>query len=64
MQIQEQKLKILFKSIIKESLEAEKRLIYKTLYEVIEDIAMAKAINEGKNTKIINKKEIYKLLEI
>jgi hypothetical protein len=62
MEIQEKKLKQLLKSALREAIHEEKTLFYDLLSEVIEDIGLARAIDEGKKTKKVRKEEIYKIL--
>ncbi|MBI4546428.1 MAG: hypothetical protein HY707_00500 [Ignavibacteriae bacterium] len=62
MEIQEKKLKRLLKSAMREAIHEERTLFYDLISEIIEDIGLAKAIDEGKKTKKVPKEEIYKIL--
>jgi hypothetical protein len=41
----------------------ERDLLAELIYEVMEDVAMAKAIAEGKNSENVGRDEIFALLE-
>jgi len=60
---EEGRIRRLFKEAFVETLEEKKDLFYNLLVEVIEDIAMVRAIQEGENTEPVSKQEIFKLLE-
>jgi len=61
--IEEGRIRRLFKEALAETLEEKKDLFYNLLVEVIEDIAMVRAIQEGENTEPVSRQEIFKLLE-
>lgn len=53
MEIQEKKLKRLRKSALKEAIGEERTLLYDVFSEIIEDMGLARAIEEGKkSTKV------------
>ncbi|HEY9875706.1 MAG TPA: hypothetical protein V6D12_19910 [Candidatus Obscuribacterales bacterium] len=56
-----------FKEILKiaifELFQENREEVYKLLSEVIEDIAMERAIQEGENTETVSRKAIIKILE-
>lgn len=59
----EAKIKEVFKVAVMEALEERKDLFGKLFREISEDIALAKAIEEGEKTPKISREEIFKLLE-
>jgi hypothetical protein len=56
-------LKEIFKSAIVELLRENREEVSALLSEVIEDIAMEKAIAEGENTEKVSRESIFNLLE-
>ena len=64
MEIQEKKLKQLLKSALREAIHEERTLFYDLLSEIIEDIGLAKAIDEGKKARRVRKEDIYKILKV
>ncbi|WP_293347790.1 MULTISPECIES: hypothetical protein [unclassified Microcoleus] len=60
--IDEIKLKQLLKSAIVELLQERKEIVYDLLAEILEDIALEKAIQEGENTEPVSREEIFKIL--
>lgn len=61
--IDEGRIKKLFKEALVEVLEERKELLHELLSEVIEDIALARAIQEGEDTMPVSKQEVLKLLD-
>jgi hypothetical protein len=61
--LDESKLKELLKLALIEAFQEQKELFYDLLAEVIEDIALEKAIKEGENTEPVSRDVIFKLLE-
>lgn len=61
--IDEGRIKELFKEALVEVLEERKELLHELLSEVIEDIALARAIQEGEDTVPVSKQEVLKLLD-
>ncbi len=61
--IDERRIKQLLKEALVEVLEERKDLLYELLAEVMEDIALVHAIQEGENTEPVSKQEVVKLLE-
>lgn len=61
--IDEAKLKELLKSAIVEILEERKDLVREVLEEALEDIALARAIEEGEQSELLTRDEIFKALE-
>lgn len=58
-----QELKPMLKELVHELLEQDRDFLKELIYEVMEDVAMAKAIQEGKDTENVSREEIFALLE-
>jgi len=56
--LEEPRLKELFKEAVLEALQERKDLLYDVFAEVIEDLALAKAIKEGELTKSVTREEV------
>lgn len=63
MNLDEIKLKELLKTAIVEVLQEQKEVFSDLLAEIIEDIALEKAIKEGEKTEIVSREAIFKILE-
>jgi Fe2+ transport system protein B len=61
--IDESKLKELLKTAIVELLQERKEVVYDLLAEIIEDLALEKAIEEGENTEPVSREAIFNILE-
>jgi hypothetical protein len=61
--IDEGKIKQLFKEALVEVIEERKEVFYELLTEVLEDIALVRAIQEGEDTEPVSKDEVLKILE-
>lgn len=61
--IDDAKLKALLKEVIIEVLEERSETITSFFAEILEDLALGKAIQEGENSQKISRKEIFKILE-
>jgi hypothetical protein len=61
--IDEAKLKEALKSAIVEILEERKDLVREVLEEALEDIALARAIEEGEQSKLVTRDEVFNALE-
>lgn len=61
--IDEAKLKEALKSAIVEILEERKDLVREVLEEALEDIALARAIDEGEQSELVTRDEVFKALE-
>jgi hypothetical protein len=59
--LESEQLKEIFKSAIVELLRENRSEVSALLSEIIEDIAMGKAIAEGENTKLVSRESIFKL---
>lgn len=62
LELQAQDLKPLLKELLHDLLVQEKEMLTELIYEVMEDMALAKAIDEGNMTKNINREDIFSLL--
>lgn len=61
--IDDAKLKALLKEAIVEVLEERSETITNFFAEILEDLALAKAIQEGENSRKVSREEIFKALE-
>jgi len=59
----EVRMKKLFKAAIIEALEERKDLFSDLFREITEDIALAKAIEEGENSPKVARSEVFEVLE-
>lgn len=51
------------KELVKESLEEKREMFYDVMYEVVEDICLANAIEKGKKTRFVRRESIFKILD-
>jgi hypothetical protein len=56
-------LKALIKAAVTEVLEERRDLLHQAVEEALEDVALARAIEEGESTELIAREEVFKLLE-
>ena len=56
-------IKELFKQAILELLQERKEEVYDVFLEVLEEISLTKAIEEGEQTELVSKAEVFKALE-
>jgi hypothetical protein len=61
--IESEQLKEIFKSAIVELLHENRSELSALLAEIMEDVAMEKAIAEGVNTELVSRESIFELLE-
>ena len=61
--VQEEQIKNLLKEAILELVREQREVLYDALAEVIEDIALAQAIQEGESTETAGRAEVFKVLE-
>ena len=61
--IEAQDLRPLLKELLREMFTQERDLLAELIYEVLEDVAMARAIAEGKDSENVERDEIFALLE-
>ena len=60
--IADKKIKDLFKQAIIEAIEEKKELFHDLLLEVMEDLAMVRAIQDGENSGPAKRNEIFQIL--
>ncbi|WP_373528767.1 hypothetical protein [Nostoc sp.] len=58
----EEKIKQLFKTALTEVIQEQKEVFADLLAEIIEDIALEKAIKEGEDTETVSREAIFKIL--
>jgi len=61
--LSETQVKELLKQAFVELLEERRDLLYDLFAEVIEDIALARAIEQGESTESVSKEEVLEILE-
>lgn len=61
--VQEEQIKNLVKEAILELVREQREVLYDALAEVIEDLALAQAIQEGEFTETASRAEVLKVLE-
>ena len=61
--IDEAKLKDLLKSAVAEVLEERREFVKEIIEEAMEDVAMARAIDEGVRTEAVSREEVFTILE-
>jgi len=61
--IDDKKIKDLFKQAIIEAIEEKKEAVHDLLVEVMEDIALVRAIQDGENSGPASRDEIFQILE-
>jgi hypothetical protein len=61
--IDEKELKDLVKSAVAEALQEQRAMVKEIVDEAIEEIALARAIDEGLDTKPATREEIFHILE-
>ncbi len=62
-ELQSEALKPILKELLYELLIQEKDLLKELIYEVLEDTAMARAIQEGKDSNNVSRDQILTLLK-
>jgi hypothetical protein len=62
LETQSQELKPIIKEVLHELLLQERETLTDLIYEVMEDIALAKAIEEGLDGENVSREEIFALL--
>jgi hypothetical protein len=60
--LDEDKIKQLFKIALTEVIQEQKEVFSDLLAEIIEDIALEKAIKEGEDTQLVSREAIFKIL--
>jgi hypothetical protein len=61
--IDEAKLKDLLKSAVAEVLEEQREFVKEIIAEAIEDVALARAIDEGVSTDAVSRQEVFTILD-
>jgi hypothetical protein len=61
--IDEEKLKEILKSAFVEALEEQRELVRDIVEEALEDIALARAIEQGLGSKSVSRDEVFAILE-
>jgi spore coat polysaccharide biosynthesis protein SpsF (cytidylyltransferase family) len=61
--LNETQVKELFKQAFLELLQERRELLYDLFAEVIEDFALARAIEEGESTESVSRAEVFQILE-
>ncbi|MBM4045983.1 MAG: hypothetical protein FJ279_12775 [Planctomycetes bacterium] len=60
---EEQRIKELVKQALLELIEERKDLLYDSLAEALEDVALVKAIKEGEASEPVGRAEVFRILE-
>ncbi len=61
--INQDQLKNVIKTALVEVLEERQDLLHDAIEDAIEDVAFVRAIEEGEATELVQRKEVFKLLE-
>jgi hypothetical protein len=61
--IDEAKLKQMLKSAVAEVFEERREFVKEIIEEAMEDIALARAIDEGAQTEMVKREAVFKILE-
>ncbi len=61
--ISEERLKELLKTAIVELLEERRDLFQELIEDMMEDIVLGEAIEEGRKTEFVSREEVFKLFE-
>ncbi len=61
--IDDKKIKDLFKQAIMEAIEEKKEAVHDLLVDVMEDIAMVRAIQDGENSGPVSREDVFQILE-
>ncbi len=56
-------LKQTIKEAVAETLREESEIFYDIIRQVLEDFALAEAINEGRQTELVDRQEIFDLFD-
>lgn len=61
--INHEQLKNIIKTALVEVFEERQDLLHDAIEDAIEDVALAHAIEEGEETELVQREEVFKLLE-
>jgi hypothetical protein len=61
--LDEAQIKELFKQALVELLQERKDLLHELIAEVLEDLALVRAIKEGEDTETVGKEDVLRALE-
>ena len=61
--IDDGKLKQLLKEAVIEAIEEKRNVFHDLIVDVVEDIAILRAIQEGEHTETVSKQEVFNILE-
>jgi hypothetical protein len=61
--IDDGRIKELFKQALIEAIEEKKEVVHDILMEVMEDIALVRAIEEGESSGSVDREEIFNILD-
>jgi len=61
--IDDNKIKNLFKQAIIEAMEEKNKAVHDLMMEVMEDLAMVRAIEDGEDSGSVSREEIFDILE-
>jgi len=61
--IDEERLKDLLKSAVAEALEEQRNLVREIVEEAMEDIALSRAIDQGRGSESASREEVFAILE-
>ena len=61
--VDETQIKELFKQAFVELLQERRDLVYELVAEIIEDLALLRAIKEGEDTATVRREEVFRVLE-
>lgn len=61
--INQEQLKKIIKIALVEVLEERQDLLHDAIEDALEDVAFARAIEEGENTELVQREEVFKLFE-
>lgn len=62
-EMNEGKLKQVFKEALLETIEEKTDLFHDIIMEALEDIALSRAISEGEETENVSRKEVFDILK-
>ena len=61
--LDDEQTKALLKQAIMEMLQEKNELLYDAIVEVLEDLALARAIEEGLTSKVVDRADVFQILE-